>query len=327
MKMFLQKSPNYFLVSVSNRKNLELCVKYALAGFTNSINGLWAFLDIDVGDYISFLYGARVRNLYKVVKKVAFKNADRLPPWEPITFKMTRKTYYFPFRLFLRQERVLDEPMVRPEFSYVAENLLLRGGYRKTHFHADTITFYNVSTMGKRFYGTNEYIELNEETFEPKIVFRREYQAIPEKYYFHELILQSLTRRKIKNTIFKDILDYLNLDNQPDEFEILSEKALPEGFVDIFIKLKHPTGLNKYLLVEIKTGRAQKKDFKQLRDYINELGEEAVGGVLIARDFPKSPPKDQRILIARYYFSNLDYELEYSYKQLLDLLNIELIDQ
>ncbi len=43
--------------------------------------------------------------------------------------------------------------MVRQEFSYVAENLLLRGGYLKTHFQADTITLYNVSEMGTPFTG------------------------------------------------------------------------------------------------------------------------------------------------------------------------------
>ncbi|MBT1248700.1 MULTISPECIES: hypothetical protein [unclassified Thermosipho (in: thermotogales)] len=59
----------YFLIAFSNKTNLNLCIKYALAGFTNSINGLWTFIDIQKGDYVSFLYGARVFNLYKVEKK------------------------------------------------------------------------------------------------------------------------------------------------------------------------------------------------------------------------------------------------------------------
>lgn len=59
--------------------------------------------------------------------------------------------------------------MVRQEFSYVAENLLLRGGYLKTHFQADTITLYNVSERGTPFTGESEHLELNAETFEPKI--------------------------------------------------------------------------------------------------------------------------------------------------------------
>jgi len=57
------------LISVSNRNNLNLCLKHALAGFTNSINGLWTFLDISEGDYISFLYAAKVKNLYKSSEK------------------------------------------------------------------------------------------------------------------------------------------------------------------------------------------------------------------------------------------------------------------
>jgi len=319
------KEPNYFLISVSNRKNLELCIKYAMAGFTNSINGLWTFLDISEGDYISFLYGARVKNLYRVLNKVAYKNAEHLPPWPPVTFRMSGNTYYFPFRLFLKQEREFDEPMVRPEFSYVAENLLLRGGYRKTHFQADTITFYNVSEMGRPFNDDTEQIVLEADIFEPKIVFKRELQKIPEKFYFKELILQSLVRRKIRDSVLNEILDYFNISNHSNEFEILGEKALPEGFVDIFIKLKHPTGRNKYILVEVKTGKAQKKDINQLKSYIGEFESEAIGGVLIAKDFPKYISGESKVLPVKYHFSQLDKNSEYTYEQLFNLLKLEVI--
>jgi len=316
---------NYFLVSVSNCVNLELCMKYAMAGFTNSINGLWTFLDIDEGDYISFLYGARVKNLYRVVKKIAYKNAENLPPWPPVTFRMSGNTYYFPFRLFLKQERELDEPMVRPEFSYVAENLLLRGGYRKTHFQADTITFYNVSQMGSSFNGETDSLELNAQTFEPKIVFKRELQKIPEKFYFKELILQSLVRKKLKSSVLPQILNYFGANNSPEEFEVLGEKALPEGFVDIFIKLKHPTGKSKYILVEIKTGRAHKKDVWQLKNYLREFGNEAIGGVLIAKGFPKHLTEDTKVLPIQYNLGQIDKDTEYTYDELFKLLNFEVI--
>lgn len=314
--------PDYFLVSISNRENLELCVKYNLAGFTNSINGLWTFFDIEIGDYISFLYGARVRNLYRVVKKVAYKNAEMLPPWSPITFR-SKRTYYFPFRLFLKLEREFNEPMVRQEFSYVAENLLLRGGYRKTHFQADTITLYNVSEMGTPFIGESGHIELNAETFEPKIVFKRENQVIPEKFYFKELILQSLVRKKIKETVLEDALEFFEVDSSPSEFEALGEKALPEGYVDIFIKPQHPSTKNKYLLTEVKTGKAQKKDVEQLRKYVKESGDETVGGILIAKDFSKFAFGDDRILPVRYHLEGLDISVEYSYEELLRMLRLE----
>ena len=39
---------DHFLVLVSNRRNLELCVEHALAGFPNSIPGAWAFLIFDI---------------------------------------------------------------------------------------------------------------------------------------------------------------------------------------------------------------------------------------------------------------------------------------
>jgi len=321
-----KSDPNYFLVSVSNRINLDLCIKYGLAGFTNSINGLWTFLDIEEGDYISFLYGARVNNLYKVIKKVAYKNAENLPPWPPVTFSMSGKTYYFPFRLYLQQERVLDEPMIRPEFAYVAENLLLRGGYRRTHFQADLLTFYNVSNMGEPFNQTLETLKLDGEQFEPKIIFKKEKQRIPEKFYFHELILQSLVRKKLKY-LLDEIIDLMGMaHHSADEFEILGEKALPEGFVDIFIKLKHPVGSNKYILVEIKRGKAQSKDLRQLEGYISEFGQEAVGGLLIAKELPKrNIMKKSNIVMLRYSFPSLDAEKEYSYAELLEKLQLEII--
>lgn len=322
--MMLDESPSYFFISVSNRKNLDLCLKYSLAGFTNSINGFWAFLDIDIGDYVSFLYGARAKNLYKVIKKVAYKNAENLPPWEPITFKTSRKTYYFPFRLYLKQERSFDEPMVRPEFSYVAENLLLRGGYRKTHFSADTITLYNVSTMGTPSNVDPEQLKLEGETFTPKIVFNKENQKIPETYYFHELILQSLIRRKIRSLLLPKILGYFGVEEEPTRFEVLGEKALSEGFVDIFIKLKHPTVLNKYIVVEVKTKDAYNKDIKQLEKYLEELGKEAVGGVLIARDFPKKMEIDKKILSVKYQLTDINPDKAYTYQQLQNKLELEI---
>lgn len=159
---------NYFLLSVSNRENLELCKKYALAGFTHSINGVWVFCEIEEGDYISFLYAAKAHNLYKVEKKVAFKNAENLPPWKPLTFKTSGKTYYFPFRLCLRPVRKFEESLIRTEFAYVAENLLLRGGYGKTHFQADQTTLQNVSQMGGKFLENIENLEFSSSTFIPE---------------------------------------------------------------------------------------------------------------------------------------------------------------
>ncbi|WP_039767225.1 endonuclease NucS domain-containing protein, partial [Caldicellulosiruptor sp. F32] len=245
---------------------------------------------------------------------------ENLPPWSPITFRESGKTYYFPFRLILSQERILDEPMVRPEFSYIAENLLLRGGYRKTHFQADAITFYNVSNMGVSYQGENNVLTIDGKTFEPKIVFQKKKEKIPERFCFRELILQSLIKKKIRDTIFRKVMEYFNLNYDIADFEFLSEKALPEGYVDIFVKLKHPVGSNKYILIEVKAGKAQNKDIEQLRRYINELKSETVAGLLIAQNFPKNVKNciNESIIPVKYFFDGVDREGEYSYSQLLE---------
>ncbi len=236
---------------------------------------------------------------------------------------MSGKTYYFPFRLHLKQERILDEPMIRKEFSYVAENLLLRGGYRKTHFQADKITFYNVSNMGDPFNGKLENLDLQMETFKPLMVFKREKQNIPYKFYFHELILQSLIRKKLAFSL-ANVFDLFNLPHVPEEFEIPGEKALPEGYVDLVIKLKHPVASNKYILIEVKTGYAHRKDSDQLNKYLSEFGLEVIGGLLVAKDFPKNlPQRTSRIYPVRYYFEGLDADIEYPFENLLNMLNLD----
>jgi hypothetical protein len=141
--------PSYFLIAVSNHENLELCIRYGLAGFPSGESGVWTFCEIQEGDLLSFLYGAKAHNLYKVAKKEAILSAENLPPWKLLEFKASGKKYSFPFRLRLEPVRVFTESLVRAEFSYVAENLLLRGGYSKSHFQADQTTLQSVSEMGK----------------------------------------------------------------------------------------------------------------------------------------------------------------------------------
>lgn len=320
-----RNDPNYFLISVSNRHNLNLCLRFGLAGFTNSINGLWTFLDISEDDYISFLYGARVKNLYKVKSKIALKGAENLGPWPSVTFRMSGRTYYFPFRLLLNQEREFDEPMVRPEFAYVAENLLLRGGYRKTHFQADRKTLSTVSEIGHVSDFNNENWQIEADMFEPKIVFRRELQKIPEKFFFQEIILQSLIRNKLKESTLGDVLNRFAINDPVEDYEVLGEKALPEGYVDIFIKQKYPAGLNKLILVEVKTGKVQKKELAQLKGYLDEFRGDSAGALMIAREFPKVSPDRTEILFLKYRFNRLDINREYAYDQLLEMLELEII--
>ena len=167
--------PSYFLISVSTRENLALCMRYGLAGFPSGEGGAWTFCEVQTGDFVSFLYGARAYNLYRVVERQALCNAELLPPWKPLTFSESGRTYSFPFRLRLKPVRAFVEPLVRAEFSYVAENLLLRGGYRKTHFQADQTTLQSVSQMGSPFDGAAEDLPLPEHrTFTPSFTRNRD---------------------------------------------------------------------------------------------------------------------------------------------------------
>ncbi|MGB9780537.1 MAG: endonuclease NucS domain-containing protein [Caldanaerobacter sp.] len=321
----------YFLISVSNKTNLNLCLKYALAGFTNSVNGLWTFMEIQEGDFVSFLHGARVFNLYKVEKKEAIKNAEALPPWPPVTFKTSRKTYYFPFRLYLKPLRQFVESMVRPEFAYVAENLLLRGGYRKTHFQADQTTLQSVSQMGEVYNKPIEALLIsNYKTFVPYIVWDRELESSPETFYFQEFILQSLIRQHLSvSTNLQIFLNSAGLDTfHAEDFEVLGEKALSEGYVDILIKDRTPVGYSRKIVLEIKTGSAKSKDIEQLENYTKEIGEECVAGVLIAQKFSRNLKQEcekRGIKPFVYTFGQIERSRKYTLedlKQKLQLLKI-----
>lgn len=314
----------YFLVSVSNKTNLDLCIKYALAGFTNSINGLWTFCEIEKEDFVSFLYGAKVFNLYRVKEKEAIRNADHVPPWPSITFKMSGRTYFFPFRLVLEPIRRFEESMVRPEFAYVAENLLLRGGYRKTHFQADQTTLQSVSEMGCLYDRGIERLDLNEvDTFVPRLTWDKTKVSSPEIFKFQEFILQTLSRHFLSDRRnFQSIFASIGMnDFAPVAFEALGEKALPEGHIDILIKESTPKGLSRKIIVEVKSGPAKPRDIDQLNGYIGEIGEECLAGLLIASKFSRKTllsASSKRIKPFAYAFENIGRPGAYSFTELAD---------
>jgi len=319
---------SYFLVSVSNKENLLLCKKYGLAGFTNSINGLWTFSEIRIGDFVSFLYAAKAYNLYQVENKTAFENAEKLPPWKPITFKISRKTYSFPFRLNLKPIRFFEEPLIRIEFAYVAENLLLRGGYRKTHFQADQTTLQNVSQMGIIYKENIEPLVLsNTKIFIPKFTLNNKNIKISGVFPFREIILQALMRQYLsEDNNLKKFLNMISIDKiDAENLEVLGEKALPEGHIDIFIKESVPIGLSRNIIVEVKTGKATLNDFEQLKRYINETGDECLKGVLIAKDFGKRTIKKIPDKIIPIKYSLEDFDKPKTFEELKQKLKIEKI--
>jgi len=282
--------PSYFLISVSTRENLDLCTKYGLAGFPSGESGAWTFCEIHEGDYVSFLYGARAHNLYRVAKRESLSDAEHLPPWKPLVFKESGKTYSFPFRLQLRPIRMFVEPIVRTEFFYVAENLLLRGGYRKTHFQADQTTLQSVSEMGKLANGSTEALTLpGYRTFNLRFTKTAGLLKIPETLRFRETILQSAIRRHLmREENLRTLLSGVNLSAEIAEgLEILGEKALTQGHIDLLLKQRVPIGSSVKIPIEVKTAKANLEDLAQLRAYMDELLEECSIGILIAAEFSK----------------------------------------
>jgi hypothetical protein len=284
-------NPSYFLISVSTGKNLELCIKHGLAGFPSGESGAWTFCEIEEGDLVSFLYGARAHNLYAVRKREALRDAENLGPWELLKFRESGKTYSFPFRLHLQPMRLFNELLVRAEFAYVAENLLLRGGYSKTHFQADQTTLQSVSEMGTLANGAAVPFPVAEHTtFTPRFTRSKELVKTPEVSRFKEPILQSAIRRHLMSeTNLQMLLSRVRIQEiRASELEILGEKALPQGHIDLLLKRRVPLGSGLKIPIEVKTKKAQPKDLDQLHSYMDELRGECPTGILIASDFNKS---------------------------------------
>lgn len=284
------RNPSYFLVSVSTRENLDLCMRYAQAGFPSTENGAWTYCEIANGDFVSFLYGAKAYNLYEVARREAISDAENAPPWRPLRFGDKPKTYSFPFRLSLEPRRIFTESLVRPEFSYVAENLLLRGGYRKTHFQADQTTLQAVSEMGTRPSVPPQQLTMSQhDIFTPQFTRNRDCVNVPRVCRFRETILQCAIRKHLANLEnLQSLLISTGLDDGSAEgMEILSEKALPQGHVDLLLKQRVPLGSSLKIPIEVKVNRAQIGDVSQIRGYMSELASDCPLGVLVARDFRK----------------------------------------
>ncbi|GBD10409.1 hypothetical protein HRbin23_00050 [bacterium HR23] len=317
--------PNYFLVSVSTRQHLDLCLRYALAGFTNSIAGVWTFVEIREGDFVSFLYGARAFNLYQVVAKEAIRRFVGMPPWPPVSFRQSGRSYHFPFRLHLRPVRKFCESLVRREFAYVAENLLLRAGYRKTHFQADQTTLQNVSQMGELWNDVGKRLVMRPYcTFEPQFTLAGTHEDIPFVFHLHETILQAAIRQYLSGvanlTRFLSMAGFNGL--SASALEALGEKALSQGHVDILLKDRVPIAQARKIAVEVKLGTAQPSHLKQLRGYMEELGDECIGGVLIAKEFSKTIVRQAaglKIGLVRYGL-NLDNSRHYTFDEILSKL-------
>jgi hypothetical protein len=221
--------------------------------------------------------------------------------------------------------RRFEESIVKPEFAYIAENLLLRGGYRKTHFQADQTTLQYVSQIPEVFRGKIKRLKLPAyKTFAPKFV-RSKKTNPPEIFQFKEVILQSLLRQYLSNGKLGELFKLIGRDDlEYKDFEVLGEKALTQGIVDILIKDSKPKGFNRQLVVEVKLGKASNKDVEQLKGYMKEIGQECIAGILIAESISQKIRPSSNIYHFIYKFEGLDLKQPHTFEELLSSLRISL---
>ncbi len=138
-----------------------------------------------------------------------------------------------------------------------------------------------------------------------------------------EIILHSLIRQHLsKSDKLDDLFGILGFKGfVPEDFEILTEKALPRGYVDLLIKDSKPMGRSRIIAVEVKLSRAEMKDVKQLRGYIEELGEECVTGVIIAEKISKRISSPD-VHFMKYEFGGIDLKEPHTFEELLSAIRI-----
>lgn len=246
-----------------------------------------------------------------------------------MTFKESGRTYFFPFRHSLRLVREFVEPLVRSEFAYVAENLLLRAGYRKTHFQADQTTLQNVSQMGEFVSASSAPLSLPEYThFTPLFTPRQAEKRISFIFPFQEMLLQAALPQYLhESQKLAAVLQMIEMDgNLSSQLEVLGERALSHGHVDILIKDRVPIAVARKIVVEVKRRKAQSVDLVQLREYGDELGKECVGKVLVAESFPRPVLRDapgMNIRLVRYALGS-EWNTPKTFEEIQSTLKLEL---
>jgi RecB family endonuclease NucS len=98
-------------------------------------------------------------------------------------------------------------------------------------------------------------------------------------------------------------LSQLNIEARASELEILGEKALTQGHIDLLLKQRVPLGSTLRIPIEVKTNRAESGDLAQLRSYMDELLDDCPIGVLVAADFNKQTvvkAGDNKISLVKY---------------------------
>lgn len=327
--MMARRRPDYFFAALSFRSHLDKCRELSLAGFPTSSTGSWAFVDIAVGDRLSFIFGARAIDLFEVVGKAAVALGTADNPWAGLEKQVDPAKETYPFRLRLRRLRKFDLGIAQKEFAYIANNLMRRGGYRKSHFQADQSTLSFVATVGEPCHDevidTSSYWGASIETR----FFRRKGFSYPLTAPLNEQIIQAAIRRRLSES--KPALDGLwqmawGNSEAPENPEILGEVALDRGFPDLEVKPALKVGGEKRFLIEVKMHPAGAAELDQIADYKVELGNDWGGGALLApgfRDGLLSSAKVRGVALVKWDCRGLNLREPQSFDSIVKAMSFE----
>jgi len=307
----VEVKPQYFVVILSKKSNLDKCIKCKIAGFPETRSGMWAYLDINKGDYVSFYYNGKIINLYKVTdrfipksyqivgnnpknKQVRFKKCgkgarnvgsntgclhDQVPldgcadKWDAIITK--KGAIYFPYRFNLELVASGEKMIFDEAVQRFGLNLIPRGGLQKSHVQLPLSVASNIFECKVHPYMTVKRCL----SFDDFITLFKRWDRIYRKsanLIKDEFFLQVLIKRIL--AFFPELC--FKVGNK-QEVEILSEQAVEGGEVDLVIRYN---GKDK-VFIEVKN-HCLLKDFKT--GNINSFGRKACAQLNQYKSFDKS---------------------------------------
>lgn len=182
--------------------------------------------------------------------------------------------------------------------------------------------------MGKAFDKEKTSPEIGErETFTLQFVGGRENANPPEVRQLVEKILQSLLRRHLSGQgVLTNFLEKAGLEDLKNrKLEVLGERALERGYVDLLVKEAEPQGTSRQIAIEVKTNSVRNEDVEQVMSYMDELGAECVAGALIGSRIARNveTPPNYDINLWKYKFNKINTEEPHVFGELLSEIQID----
>ena len=323
--------PKYFIIILSSEENLYKCINNKTAGFPETTNGKWAYLDINKGDFLSFYYNGRIFHLYRVNNKfipyefrnkIAIGNEEYDPvslgnneKWKAIPSK--KGNVYFPYRLSLEllvETDFITSIIFKESFERFGINLVPRVSFKKSHFQLlinDIKKFFNdIKTeifQNESVVTFSDFIELAVK--DNKNVSNLKIKDITDE----EVFLQVLIKRVLESAVDKYFEPLFRKEvNDINALEFLSEQTVYGGEADIVIAY-HSENI---AFIEVKN-----REILKINGNYTNKGEEALKQIMTYRDII-NPNKE----IIRCVAGKREYKNEETVLRIIDKNGVYVIE-